>query len=224
MNGSLLITGRETELGSLIVRKLLDQKLSVISTEPTDSIPLVDADGNPYSQYRGISWNARSPLSARNVVLELINGKNEVDTALIILPTSVDNRPFHEVPSSTIDTSIDTEIKSHFFLVKEILGFFQKRGNGKLVFILYKGGTDALPPVSAAVYGCLHEFVSSLFVFYQNERVDLLGYESNTPYPEEFADYIVQGISETNGVGRWQKYGSRNSILENLPFPLRRKT
>jgi NAD(P)-dependent dehydrogenase (short-subunit alcohol dehydrogenase family) len=224
MNGRLLITGRESELGALIVRKLLDQGLSVTSTESNDSIPLVDSDGNPYAKFRGISWNSRSPLSARNVVLKLINEKSEVDTALVVLPTSVDNRPFHEVPSSAIDTSIDTEIKSHFFLVKEILSFFQKRGNGRLVFILYKGGTDALPPVSAAVYGCLHDFVSSLFVFYQNERVKLLGYESNTPYPEEFAEYIVRDMSEMNGIGRWQKHGSRSSILENLPFSLKRRS
>ncbi|MEW5817869.1 MAG: hypothetical protein AB1798_21055, partial [Spirochaetota bacterium] len=76
-------------------------------------------------------------------------------------------------------------------------------------------GAEILSPLDAAIYGGFRELVQSLFTFYQDEPITIIGFEAKTSTPEDFADFIVKTIREKSGQtrSRWFRFTGRQGFL-----------
>jgi NAD(P)-dependent dehydrogenase (short-subunit alcohol dehydrogenase family) len=215
MERTVLITGNDTPLSKALIETLINDGCQVIATiEPSKMDKKLEKQKNP----RCLPWSSRSPLSARNVILEGTGGTEKIDEAIFISAAGYENRPLHELPSATIEEYIDFSLKGSLFMFREILSHFQKRGEGTLSFILHSDGTELLPPIDSVITGAFRELMSTLFTFYQNEPVRLFGFESSLPEASEFARFIMGILKAGNkqSSGKWYRYSEKGTLFSGL--------
>lgn len=102
---------------------------------------------------------------SKNVVLEAVSSGERIDEAVVLFTSPKILNPFHEISAAEIERSIDYQIKSNLFMIKEILLHFQNTdSDSTLSIVSYQAGTDVLPPLEALASGdlpvlqnhCLH--------------------------------------------------------------------
>lgn len=217
----VLITGKTTKLGNLLVDAFLSRSWEVVATvrQDEESRDEGDIDANLLIT----TWNRRSPLAAKNVLLSGINQFGDIDEAVVIFPVDGENRPLHELPSAAIEASIDGQIKSQLFMIKEVLAWFQRRKGGQLSLVRHDEGADILPPLDAICSGTFHSLSRSLFTFYQNEEVRINSFESDSSDTRGFVAYIMKTLEEKarGNHGKLYRHSDRG-VLGNLGKPFRR--
>ncbi|WP_020611136.1 SDR family NAD(P)-dependent oxidoreductase [Sediminispirochaeta bajacaliforniensis] len=194
MGKRVLITGKTTKLGNLLVEHYLSQGWQVVATVKQDEEKRNDTEIDSNLLIR--TWNRRSPLAAKNVLLGGINHFGGIDEAIIIFPVDGENRPLHELPSAAIEAAVDGQIKSQLFMVKEVLAYFQKEKSGQLSLVRHNEGAEVLPPLDAVCSGSFQALSRSLFTFYQNEEVRINSFESSTGDTKGFVDFFIKTLDE----------------------------
>lgn len=211
MSKTFLITDYGTPLSRKLAAMLSDRGHKVITADTSEG----EQDENT-PQRANYSWNQRSPLGALNLMQQVLNNQKELDEVIVIITPSVENRPVHQLPTAVIEETVDTRLKGHFFLLKELLLYFQDRDHGVINLVFFTDGTEVLPPLDAAVYGGLKEGAASLFKQYQEENLVLCGFQSSTGSVDDFSEYILKNILDKprNMHGRWfmDKQGLLGSI------------
>jgi NAD(P)-dependent dehydrogenase (short-subunit alcohol dehydrogenase family) len=152
----MLVTEGDSPLGAALVRLFVARGYSVAAA--SDRVPHAAAGTNasPWSAVAAdnavrsplaLTWNRRSPVSARTVLLSVRNAFETLDEALILEPPFPAGSPLTEAASADIERAFD-DSKGPVFLARELLGSFLAGGGGVISFV--SGGPAAGPVESAA--------------------------------------------------------------------------
>jgi hypothetical protein len=223
MGRSILLNGKHTPLGSQLTRLFLedgDRLTGLIEGPLSEPLPGEEAEEN----LTLIPWNRSSPISVHNVIVEAINRTGGIDEAVFLFQTEIENKPLHEQSLAAIDSYIDDYIKGSLYLLKEILGYFQKCRKGALYIVLDYAGMEVLPPIDALGVGGIEAFTNTLFMLYQNEEIRIHGFTSSTAEKPEYAAFIHRSITDKarSSHGKWFRFNER-SMWSALGFSSKKR-
>ena len=193
MKRKILITGLDSELKTKLASLFLDNDFRVAVTVSTQNKKNKPGANGPFE----IPWNNRSPLSAKDLILECQNKMDGFDNALTIFTSRQSNKPIHEISSAEIESAIDSSLKGNIFILKEIILYFQKIGTGNIALIHDIEHGEILAPLYAVEAGGLSTLARSLFASYQNEQLSINSYRSNSEELTDYAEYIFKNITES---------------------------
>jgi len=216
MDSGFLIAGGSSELFSSLVREALSAGGRVVATAEGGEQPVL-ADQGFDDRLRHVTWNQRSPLSARSVVVQGDNAfsGSGVDEAIVVFSQAPARQLFHETAAATIEQAVDRAVKAQLFLLKELVTYFLKRGRGSLSVAIEESSSQDLAPLDACTAGAVLALSKSLFDLYQNEPITLRGFRGSSGDPQGFAAYILETIREkgSRASGKWFRHGSKSSIF-----------
>lgn len=192
MKRKILITGLDSGLKTKLLKLFMDGNYKVAVTVNSSNKKVNPGSSN----FIEIPWNNRSPLSAKNIILECQNKMEGFDDVLTIFSSEQNNKPIHEISSAEIESTIDSNLKGNLFILKEIILYFQKIGAGNISLIHDIEQGEILAPLYAVETGGLSTLTKSLFVSYQNEQLTINSYRSNSGELTDYAKYIFNTISE----------------------------
>ena len=210
MKPQILITGLDSNLKTKLVELFLSNNYIVAVSINSNN----KKQNKSNSKLIEIPWNSRSPLSAKNMILDCQNKMGGFDEALTILSSEYNNKPIHEVSSSDIEDAIDTNLKGNIFALKEIIQYFQNKGSGNISLIHNMNQNGIHAPLYALGAGGLSELSKSLFASYQNEKLAINSFSSQSFEIDEYADYIFKNISERGKTvhGKMFKFQDRGML------------
>ena len=192
MKRKILIAGLDSEFKTKLIKLFMDGNYKVAVTVNSSNKKANPGTGN----FIEIPWNNRSPLSAKNIILECQNKMGSFDNVLTIFSSEQNNKPIHEITSAEIESAIDSSLKGNLFILKEIILYFQKTGAGNISLIHDLEQGEILAPLYAVEAGGLSTLARSLFASYQNEQLTINSYRSNSGELTDYAEYIFNNISE----------------------------
>lgn len=215
MGKSLLIAGQTSKLLDELVREARTAGYEVTATLDEAAEDRNDADEG----LRFVRWRRRSPLSARTVVLQAAGVTSGIDEAIVVHSPDGKREPLHELQSAGVEQAVDASVKGPLFLLRELLGHFQKRGGGALDLVMYQPDGDVTAPLDACTAGGFYGVTGGLFTYYRNEPIALRGFSCNEQQPAEFAAYVVGLMLEGKGAGKWNRFTSRGRIFPRPRLP-----
>ena len=219
MSRVTLLTGG-TDYSSLIKRRLKQSSTAIILlTEPgTEGEPASmteAAEDNSDSQNLLVTWNKRSSLSARNIILTALNNFDRIDEAVLIYQPGDFFKTFHETSAAVYDLQIDRWIKGYGYLLKEIIQLFIKQNGGTLSLILDMNGMKVMTPLENAIFNYLRSLVKNLSVLYQNEPFRILCFESDTSRKEDFLSFFVKTVEDSKySPGKIHRFGDKKPLFD----------
>jgi hypothetical protein len=207
MGQGCLITGKSTELLAEVVR-VADQRGrdSVVARSGQFTV-------SENQNASTITWNRRSALSARSVVLHAQNLYHTVDEAIVVFSVVHETTPFHESSIVALENRTDAEVKGYLFLLRELLAQFQKQQRGTLLLAVHDRGDTTLAPAEAFASGGFASFARALQQSYQNEPFSIRLCRSSSPDVAGFARFILD-TADSAGTDKRPK-------LDWLDFPPR---
>jgi NAD(P)-dependent dehydrogenase (short-subunit alcohol dehydrogenase family) len=160
-----------------------------------------------------IDWNPSSPISAKTLVLSCLNKINSIDDALLVCaPPAYRIKP-EELSAAEVNQLVDCNIKSWFFLVKELTAAFKKQGKGHLALIMAsepghgskEDNVDLLGPISVSAF---RSFAQGVLISSFNALYDVMGFSQPEPGEENaFAAHVFKTMEEgKKNSGKWHKY------------------
>ncbi len=170
------------------------------------------------SEALSVNWNRRSPVSAGTVVRTLSNQYKALEHVFLVYVPGLENSPFHELGSASIESTIDEQLKGYTFIIRELLSLVQKKKSISLHIVIYTGGSEVLAPHDAAAIGCIRSLVSGIFTFYQNEEIYINGFESSAQVSGDFADFILKNCMESSPKAnmKWFRFQEKSSLFNSL--------
>lgn len=211
MGYKVLLNGKDTALGTQLSRLFLEDGTRVAGLlEGGAAAHLQDQEAG--ENLILIPWNRTSTLSVNNVIVESVNRLESIDGMIFLFQPVIDYKPIHELSLAQVESYIDSYVKGSIYLLREVLGYFQKRQRGDLYVVIHISGLEVLPPIDAVGIGAIESFTNSLFTLYQNEEVNINGFTSNSADSREFADYIYKTIQQKarTSHGKWYRYSDRS--------------
>lgn len=210
MKRKILITGPDSNLKTKLVELFLGNN-SIVAVSVNNQNKKTSSKNSNLVE---IPWNFRSPLSAKNIILDCQNKIGGFDEALTILSSKHNNKAIHEISSSDIEDAIDTNLKGTIFILKEIILYLQNKGDGNISLIQNINQNEILAPLFALESGGLLSLTKSLFDSYQNEQLAINSFSSQSLEIEEYADYIFKNISERGKAihGKMFKFQDRGML------------
>lgn len=223
MTRGIFLVGNESTLFSAIAAEALKRAEGFAAAVIPSRFPKPDGD-TKIEAVRGafpLTWNPASSISARTLVLAAENRLTKIhDAILICSPPSVYKTAALLMPEE-IEILVNDHIKGWFFLIRELILYFQRSGAGTLSFVMpvldpvgrgKSGQTDLLGPPAAAAF---QTFAQGVFASSANEVFQIMGFAGfEGVVKEEFASWlfkIIDGSSRKNS-GRWNKF-SKLSFL-----------
>jgi hypothetical protein len=158
-------------------------------------------------------------LSARTVVLQAAGVASGIDEAVVVHSPDGKREPLHELQSAGVEHAVDGSVKGPLFLLRELLGHFQKRGAGALDLVMYQPDGDVTAPLDACTAGGFQGVANGLFTYYRNEPITLRGFTCAEQQPAEFAAYVLGLMVEEKGAGKWNRFSSRGRIFPRPRLP-----
>jgi NAD(P)-dependent dehydrogenase (short-subunit alcohol dehydrogenase family) len=148
------------------------------------------------------------------MILDCQNKLGGFDEALTILSSEHSNKPIHEISSSEIERVIDTSLKGNLFILKEIILYFQNKDNGNISLVHNIDQHEIPAPLFAVGTGGLSALTKSLFASYQNEKLTVNSFSSNSFEIDEYAEFIFRNITERGKSvhGKSFKYQDRGML------------
>lgn len=214
MDGALLVTGKYGPVSEEIVREMLNHGARVFATyDPETEQPQIP-DGVD-TKLTWLPWSRRSILSARSVLLGLEIERAVPERVIIVAAPEGVHSSLHETGAAAIESTVDTAVKGYLFVAKEILAAFNRIGAGDLTVLWYDGGAEVMPPIDATIAGSVRGLVTSLFTFYNEERIVVRGLEASESDPRLVARWVRETIVDRGprSAGRWSRYGHRGGII-----------
>lgn len=209
MENRYLIAPGDTELSKQLAEKLASRGSRVaIAESEGNKLDSVGADESNSAITR-LSWDYKSILAARNFVLKGLDTLGDIDETILIYSSNQDEEPLHLLPPLKIEKFIDAQVKSYFFLLKELLSYFLRAQRGSITLVLFTPGTYTKFPLDAAAAAGFRATVDSLFELYQNERFRINAFECLKEQSSSFADFIIDTTLQKTKVttGKWFRFG-----------------
>lgn len=214
MPRTILLTEADTPLGAELARLLVERGYSVAAASDASGR---DASGrgaqmesrNPLA----LSWNRRSPVSARSVVLSVLNAFGTLDEVLVLEPPSAAAATLAETASADVDRALD-DAKGPVFLLREVLATFSRIGSGTVGFAI---GGAASGPVESATREAFRGFAAALLAS-PGAGIVANGFQAGTGGHEEYAAFIDRTLEEKARKisGRWFAVPPRGGFLQGM--------
>jgi NAD(P)-dependent dehydrogenase (short-subunit alcohol dehydrogenase family) len=159
-----------------------------------------------------LDWNSGSPISARTLVLQAANRLEHIDNAVLVCVPPAYRCSVEGLFPADIDRLMDDNLKSWYFLVRELLAAFRVRKAGTLAMALLETGqkNDAGPDlVGPAVGSAFRSFAHNVLLSVAGAPYTVMGFSCSDPGEEgAFAAYIFKILDEgKKNSGKWHKYG-----------------
>ena len=230
MPRTVLVTEGDSPLGAALARLLAARGLSVVKiVASAPSAPAPESVGRAAPQMpptaqgtvqgaaaspSTVPWNRRSPLSARTVLLNVVNMFDAVDEVLILEPPCASHPSLHDMSSVEIERSFD-DAKGPVFMAREALAHFLGRHSGVLCMVSMSTGSS---PVESGMREGFRGLSSSLLTASSEPGVVVNGFQSGGAQPDEFAAFIDKTLEEKARkiTGRWFTCPSRTGFLQGM--------
>jgi len=214
MPRTILVTEGRSPLGAALVRLLAARGYEVAYT--TDSTASTDgaSDGGPLA----LPWNRRSPVSARTVVVTMLNSLDRLDEALILEPPCAAGGTLDRVGSADIERVFD-DSKGTAFLSREVLATMLGRGAGIVCFV--SGGAATAPgagPVESAAREAFRGMAGAVMAAPGHPAIVANGFQCGAVDPEGYAAFIDRTLEEKARkiTGRWFSFPVRGGFLQGV--------
>lgn len=168
MEKTCLVTGRSGETLSSIAQEALSRGRNTLLARSGTAESVTVPEGAHVS-----SWNRRSALSARTLVLHAQNLFERLDEAVIFFSPIRDSAPFHESSIVGIENRTDAEVKGFLFLIRELLSAFQKQSSGRLVLAVRDLERETRSPLEAMSIGGFVAAAEAIYRYYDGDRIDI---------------------------------------------------
>ena len=212
MEPACLVTGKSSQLLAEIVHHSIEtQHRTLVARSGHLELP-----GPETPAASTVTWNRRSPLSARSVILHAQNLYKRLDQAIIAYSPTRETVPFHESSIVSIEDRVDAEVKGYQFLLREIIGLFQKQGQGRLILAVLDNGGELRSPLAAAALGSFMAAAEAMRRYYQNERFGIQLLYSQSEDAQAYARFILQTMIAAiprRQRGSWIRFPSRSGIF-----------
>ena len=221
MPRTVLVTEGDSPLGAALTRLLAARGLSVVKIvsaqmpQGSAAMPAAAApEGGSPAQHSTVPWNRRSPLSARTVLLNVVNMFDAVDEVLILEPPCGTRPSLPDMSSVEIERAFD-DAKGPVFLARETLAHFLGRHSGVLCMVSMGAGSS---PLENGMRECFRGLSSSLLTASPDTGVVINGFQSGGAQPEEYAAFIDKTLEEKARkiTGRWFTCPSRTGFLQGM--------
>ena len=217
MEKACLVTGKSGPLLAEIVRQAAARHRQTLVTR-SGRMDLGKVDDESTSI---ISWNRRSALSSRSVLLHATNLFGRLDEAIVIFTPAHDLATFHESSIVGIEDRIDAEVKGYLYILREILGQLVRQGAGRVALVLQHPSEELQSPLEATVVGSFAALAESLDRYYQNEPVIIERFRTDGDDAPGFANFVLDRLDVDRGQrerarrsgGRWLRYPARVRFL-----------
>jgi len=161
-----------------------------------------------------LDWNPGSPVSARSLVLASENRLERIDEALLVCAPPSISCAAADLKHVDVEVMANDNIKSWFFLVRELAASFKRRGQGTLALVYPEAGiggkgddADILGSVAVASFRSLAQ---RLLATATGEAYVVQGFTSGeTGNEAAFASFIFKQLDDTKrrAGGKLHKYG-----------------
>ncbi|MBN1522899.1 MAG: hypothetical protein JW904_00340 [Spirochaetales bacterium] len=191
---TFLVTDTHDSLGLAIIKNLLPAGHSVIAA------PSHDNNIDNYKSLKKkplaiIPWNKKSPISAKNVVLQGINKFSGIDDAILILSPDAPAGTITSAKYIDIENSIDIWLKGTLFILRELLVYFSTQQHGSLSCIQYDYEIPASPINDICIQG-ISLFLEQCAAEWKNSNIHINRFYSRSADVSAFADFITSTIKE----------------------------
>jgi len=209
MPRTILLTETDTPLGAELARLLVERGYSVAAASDSSGRGEAVESRNPLA----LSWNRRSPVSARSVVLSVLNAFGALDELLVLEPPSPATAALTEAASVDIDRALD-DAKGPMFLLREVLGTFSRTGSGTVGFV---AGGAAAGPVESSTREAFRGLASAVLAA-PGAGIVANGFQAGPAGPEEYAAFIDRTLEEKARKisGRWFAVPPRGGFLQGV--------
>lgn len=165
-----------------------------------------------------VKWNPGSAISSRSLLVEGSNTFGGIDEAILIFTPERNSKVLHDIPAADINGLMERKLSGYIHLTKELIRHFQKKGGGRIVFIIYNPDAEILSPLDNVTHGGFKSFVDSLFEYYKNESFQLFAFHSEETAVENYLDFIFKQLDERKDkiAGKWTRYSEKNNLLSLL--------
>ena len=212
MSRGILIAGNESSL----LTALCVEAAKRVENYAVAFIPREKEETDTVSGDRRIliDWNPSSPISAKTLVLACQNKIHAIDDAILVCVPPAYRKKAEELSVVEIDQLIDHNIKGWFFLVRELVAEFEKRGRGNLSLVLAselgpgskEDKADLVGPITVSAF---RSFAQGILLSSFNASYNAMGFSPSEPGEENaFAAYVFKTMEdEKKNSGKWHKYG-----------------
>jgi NAD(P)-dependent dehydrogenase (short-subunit alcohol dehydrogenase family) len=210
MPRTILVTEADTPLGAELVRLFVERGYSVAAaSEPSGSERDAVESRNPLA----LRWNRRSPLSARSVVLSVLNAFGTLDEAVILEPPSAGAAALGDLSSTDIDRAFD-DAKGPMLLLREVVATLARLGTGTVSFV---SGGAASGPVQSAAREAFRGLAGALLSS-PGPGLIINGFQAGHAGPEEYAAFVDRTLEEKARKisGRWFSFPPRGGFLQGV--------
>lgn len=211
MEADYLIAYPGGETAEVLVESLIDKGNSLLILSPEDR------SKKKHKNVQHIGWNPKSPLSAKNALLSLVNSFDVIPPAVFVFPDfEQTGMSSHQLSYAQIDSGLDNALRGMMFLIKELL-YTNKQRSGSLSLCLPR-----LTQPSNAFASMLHNAVKvlgeGLFEEYAESGLSLFGFENRYDDINKFADFVLHQLPQLSKKheGKWNIGGERGIFFSNL--------
>ena len=238
MTRGILIAGNESTLFSATAAEAVRRVESFASAVIPNRLPLPEGGNAQPSKAEiaggviPLSWNPASPISARTLVLAAENRLGQINDAVVICSPPAVFKTAEALLPQEIEILVNDHIKGWFFLVRELVLYFRRKGAGTLSLVAPEivpdsgkemwssdaaganawgrnGQTDLLGPSAAASF---RVFAQSVLASAAVEPFQIKGFTTTEAGTEtDFAAWFFKILDESAGKnsGRWQRFSKR---------------
>ena len=206
MEQACLVTGKSGPLVVELVRCLesLNRRTLVTRSGQMD-LGEIDEDSTTV-----ISWNRRSALSARSVLLHASNVFGRLDEAIVVFSPAADTATFHESSIVGIEDRIDAEVKGYLYILRETLASMLKQGGGSVAIVVHLESAEFRSPLESTATGAFVSLAESLARLYNSEDLSVKLFRSDSGDLTGFANFVCDGLLSVRRRrnARWRRFGS----------------
>ncbi len=231
MDKTILITDRDTPLGAAAVKAASSRGykiLTTVQTSRTEDSEETPAPQNPVQgNIKEITWNRRSPVSAKTVLLEARRYLGSLSNVLLIYSIEKTMQAFHTMSMEDVEERVDRKIKGSIFLVRELLRHYHNEEAGILGLAVDQTYSDDHSPLDSAATGAYKAFADSVLRFYQKDQFYFTGFQTTSPDVESYAGFILDTLEARpeKASGEWLRHSPKQGGLFNtLPIIKRHKS
>lgn len=211
MEQACLVTGKSSDLlGQVVHEAVARGRRTLLARSGPLEIP-VDAEGVATA-----SWNRRSALSARSLVLHAQNLYGRLEEAVIVFSPVRESVPFHESSIVSVENRTDAEVKGYLFIIRELVALFQKQRSGTLVLAVLEPEAELRSPLEAMSLGSFTSVAEALHSSYRNEALEIKLCHSRTGDTSGYAGFILDALEAPRPRRprtEWLRYGGRGGFL-----------
>lgn len=220
MGKTVLIIGSETLLGRKLIELYLNSGCRVVAPVMTEQEKLKESEKK---NLQVIPWNRSSLVSAKTVFREALRVHEKLDQTIVVNPELNDGSALEDADYERMDDLLGTYLHGNLYLIKEVLGCYDRQDAGLLAFAETPKGQNSPSLLPSIVGSAFHSMAESILCGESFQGL-CCGFTSRLTEMEDYAQFIKgfldAGDSRING--EWLLFSEKKNLFQSLPI-LKRK-